>query len=244
MRSELSVWAGAAYPADDATGNACAMLEMAMHAPTKSTGTRMIFLLSLLVAASVALELAASRLRGAKPPADVSLDLDTTQVLPPNLARDPFIAAVPKPTPIVAPRPSVKGEAMIALLAIGAYIAVFGMSVFGGSNVPDLLSVRGNADSSRALAADVLGAQEAPPASAVAVVDATPTETPEPEPTPSEVPTPEPTPERPTQHTLRSGETLTSVAALYGLTVYDLAVANGLTSDRVLAGQVLKIPAR
>jgi LysM repeat protein len=214
---------------------------MAMQTHPKAAGTKLIVFVSLFIAASVAIEVFVSRLRLTKPAASTSFDLDTP-VLPPNLARDPFIAAAPKPAPIVAPRPSVKGEALIAGLAIGAYIAVFGASVFGGNNVPDLLSIRSDGNNSPALAADVLGAQEAPPASAVAIVDAVPTETAAPEPAPTEVPTPEPMPERPTQHTLRSGETLTSVAALYGLTAYDLTVANGLASDRVLAGQVLRIP--
>jgi LysM repeat protein len=43
-------------------------------------------------------------------------------------------------------------------------------------------------------------------------------------------------------HLVRSGDTLSSIAALYGTTVSDLKRANGLTSDTILVGQTLAVP--
>lgn len=43
-------------------------------------------------------------------------------------------------------------------------------------------------------------------------------------------------------HVIRAGETLSSIARLYGTTVHALQAANGLTSDRIYAGTVLYIP--
>jgi LysM repeat protein len=44
-------------------------------------------------------------------------------------------------------------------------------------------------------------------------------------------------------HVVQPGETLSTIARLYGLTVEQLAVANGITNpDRIYAGQVLVIP--
>jgi LysM repeat protein len=204
------------------------------------------FLISVVVALGALIELT-SLLRGqaSRQPQRVNL---APPVLPPNLARDPFINTPPKPAPLIKPRPSVRGEAAIAAVAIGAYLAVFGVSLFGGGNTPDLLNVRGSQDTSQALAAEVLSAQTTSTAFAEPAIPPSPPEAAEPQATPAEAtaveaaPEPEPEPEPPAQHILRTGETLTSVAALYGVTVYDLATANALTTDRVLAGQVLKIP--
>ncbi|MCA9886206.1 MAG: LysM peptidoglycan-binding domain-containing protein [Anaerolineae bacterium] len=46
------------------------------------------------------------------------------------------------------------------------------------------------------------------------------------------------------QYTVVSGDTLTSIAQRYGVTVSDIMLANGMTSDFLQAGQVLIIPAR
>lgn len=45
------------------------------------------------------------------------------------------------------------------------------------------------------------------------------------------------------EHTIQSGETLSEIALLYSVTLANLRAANNLSSDRILAGQVLKIPA-
>ena len=214
---------------------------------SKLTGTRLLILGGLLVGIAALIEVS-RRLRATAPtdPASVPAQEAYVPVLPPNLARDPFLSANPKPPAIVAPRPNVRGEAVIALLAVGAYLAVFAMSAFGGDQAPDLLSIRANGGGkpAPALAADVLSAQstaapvvtESVAPSAAPVMETAPPSLPE--------PTPEATPAPATQHVLRSGETLISVAALYGTTAYDLATANGLTGDLIYAGQVLKIPAR
>jgi murein DD-endopeptidase MepM/ murein hydrolase activator NlpD len=43
-------------------------------------------------------------------------------------------------------------------------------------------------------------------------------------------------------HTVKPGETLFAIARLYGSNVEAMKQANGLTSDRIWAGQVLKVP--
>jgi LysM repeat protein len=210
-----------------------------MHFPASS---RLLILGGLLVVIVTALGRVALRPRdrAAHPaPGESFPDL----AMPPNLARDPFLGAPPKPAPIVAPRPSVRGEALLATIAIGAYVAVFGMSLLGGENTPDLLSIRGGG-STRALTADVLSIQVIPTPTASPVEEAMPPGSEVAQDQPVLEPTPAPEPPRPARHVLRSGETLISVAALYGVTAYDLAAANGLTTDRILAGQVLKIPAQ
>lgn len=45
-------------------------------------------------------------------------------------------------------------------------------------------------------------------------------------------------------HTVKSGETLTSIAARYGVTIRALRSANHLTTDRIVVGQKLTIPAK
>jgi LysM repeat protein len=213
---------------------------------SKLAGPRLLVLGSLLLGIAALIEVS-RRLRATAPTAQASVPPQDAYVpvLPPNLARDPFLSATPKPPAIVAPRPNVRGEAFIAMLAVGAYVAVFAMSAFGGDQAPDLLSIRGNSSSQApAFAADVLSVQST--ASPVATGTVAPSAAPVVDPAPPSLPapTPEATPEAPTQHVLRSGETLISVAALYGTTAYDLATANGLTGDLIYAGQVLKIPAR
>jgi LysM repeat protein len=43
---------------------------------------------------------------------------------------------------------------------------------------------------------------------------------------------------------LQRGETLTSVAGLYGVSIQEIAAANHLTTDLIYAGQTLLIPQR
>lgn len=61
------------------------------------------------------------------------------------------------------------------------------------------------------------------------------------------VPAPAPsTPERPrptgSTHVVKSGDTLGRIARTHKTTVEKLRSINGLTSDRILVGQVLKLP--
>ena len=207
---------------------------------SKLTGTRLLILGGLLVAIAALIEIR-RLLRGrVQFPTAAPVEDTYLRVLPPSLARDPFLNSGPKPPAIVAPRPNVRGEAATAILAVGAYVAVFAMSAFGGDQTPDLLSIRANGsdDWPPAFAADVLSAQSA----TAATETVTPSAAFAPEPSPMPEPTPETEPERPTQHILLSGETLISVAALYGTTAFDLATTNGLTGDLIYAGQVLRIP--
>ena len=74
---------------------------------------------------------------------------------------------------------------------------------------------------------------------------ATPTATPTPTPKPTVIPSPTPTP-TPTKivvkYTVVAGDTLSKIAAKYGVTVTALKAKNNLTSDTIKVGQVLTIP--
>ena len=61
-------------------------------------------------------------------------------------------------------------------------------------------------------------------------------------PKPQVTPTPKPTPAHiPTKHTVRKGETLSSIARKYGTSVANIKKLNGLKSDNIRVGQVLII---
>lgn len=49
---------------------------------------------------------------------------------------------------------------------------------------------------------------------------------------------------KPTKHTLKSGETLSSLSKKYGVSVAEIKKANGMTSDNIRAGQSINIPAK
>jgi LysM repeat protein len=75
---------------------------------------------------------------------------------------------------------------------------------------------------------------------------ATPTKAPTPTPTATATPTksatPTPTPTKVTSYTVVSGDTLTSIAKKFNTTVTILKTLNGLTTDTIKLGQVLKLP--
>lgn len=48
----------------------------------------------------------------------------------------------------------------------------------------------------------------------------------------------------PTSHTLKSGDTLSSLAQKYGVSVADLKKANNLSNDKIRAGDTIKIPSK
>jgi murein DD-endopeptidase MepM/ murein hydrolase activator NlpD len=86
----------------------------------------------------------------------------------------------------------------------------------------------------------LLAALTALPALAFAQDDDTGAQ-PTPETTPE--PTAQATPVRPPSHTVEDGETLTSIAALYEISIADLLLVNGLDeSDLIFPGQTLLIP--
>ncbi len=79
-------------------------------------------------------------------------------------------------------------------------------------------------------------------ATAVPTETAVPTNTPVATPTPAvtDTPIPEPTPRI---HVVQSGETLSGIAAAYGVTTQDLIDANDISNPSlVVVGQELKIP--
>ncbi|MDE6071075.1 MAG: transglycosylase SLT domain-containing protein [Muribaculaceae bacterium] len=47
-----------------------------------------------------------------------------------------------------------------------------------------------------------------------------------------------------TSHKLKNGDTLSSLSKKYGVSIADIKKANGMTSDRLRAGETLKIPAK
>lgn len=49
-------------------------------------------------------------------------------------------------------------------------------------------------------------------------------------------------PDSDSEHTIRSGETLSGIAIRYSISLASLRAANNLSNDRILVGQVLKIP--
>jgi LysM domain len=64
-----------------------------------------------------------------------------------------------------------------------------------------------------------------------------------PTPTPSPLVTPVPTPEiRPTLYEVKPGDALILIGKKFGLTVAQLKQSNGLKTDKIRAGQILKIP--
>jgi LysM repeat protein len=65
---------------------------------------------------------------------------------------------------------------------------------------------------------------------------------PTPTPSPTPRPTSTPTPRAPRIHVVNAGETLRSIAAMYGTNVSAIKARNGLTSDTVFRGQRLIIP--
>lgn len=86
---------------------------------------------------------------------------------------------------------------------------------------------------------------------AVAPADSTAVETPTPTPAPVVAPSAPTTPRqqpatnpRPRTYTVKRGDNLSKIAAKFGVTVNAIKQANGLTSDKIRAGQKLKIPAK
>lgn len=78
---------------------------------------------------------------------------------------------------------------------------------------------------------------------AVTLVETAPPEpAPAPTPEPTPAPTPVPTP-APVRYVVRSGDTISAIAAQFGVRSQDLIVANGLPSNGAIrTGQTLIIP--
>jgi len=60
----------------------------------------------------------------------------------------------------------------------------------------------------------------------------------------SAAPTPSPTPPAPTEYTVLPGDTLSAIAERFGMTVDQIAAANGIEDpDLIIVGQKILIPA-
>jgi LysM repeat protein len=91
---------------------------------------------------------------------------------------------------------------------------------------------------------EVADAPVAAPSPTVSRPDPTPTLTPTPTrtPAPTASPTPSPTTSSATSYTVKSGDTLSGIAARFGTTSKRLRNLNNLSSDLIRIGQVLKLP--
>jgi LysM repeat protein len=85
---------------------------------------------------------------------------------------------------------------------------------------------------------EVADAPVATPSPTVSKPDPTPTRTP----APTASPTPSPTTSSATSYTVKSGDTLSGIAARFGTTAKRLRNLNNLSSDLIRIGQVLKLP--
>jgi nucleoid-associated protein YgaU len=160
-----------------------------------------------------------------------------------------------------------KVEVMAAALLLSAYATIFGASLyarFGGGGLPDLLDLRREVTLEQSPqetpVSEVLGARSTPEAT-----PPEPTATPRP-PAPSsatvtpwaEPPAvatarPEPAGSLPATagarvrsltgvHVVRRGDTLSDLALLYGVSVEQIALVNGLTTTLIFEGQQLRVP--
>ncbi len=145
-------------------------------------------------------------------------------------------------------------DALIAAFVIvslfALYAAVLGMSLLGGDSVPDPLDLRAPAGEDRlpgraaavivriesvmplangaAASAAAAAAAAAPPASSLPVAPTPPAAT--------------PALELSAQHVVQDGETLTSIAALYGADIEQIMRLNGRATDLIFAGEPLVVP--
>lgn len=137
---------------------------------------------------------------------------------------------------------------IVSLFAL--YAAVLGMSLLGGDSVPDPLDLRSPASKDRlpGRAAAVVvriesvmplangaAAAEAPAGAAAGPSAASLPATPAP-------PAASPALERSAQHVVQDGETLTSIAALYGADIEQIMRLNGRATDLIFAGEPLVVP--
>jgi LysM repeat protein len=89
---------------------------------------------------------------------------------------------------------------------------------------------------------DVGGSPSTEPATSSPVASGSAVPSPSGRATPSPKPTSTPVPANATRYKIKSGDTLSSIAARYNTTVKKLKAANGLTTNIIHVGQVLVIP--
>ncbi len=145
--------------------------------------------------------------------------------------------------PVMASKPHVGQGALIGVLAV-AFTAVLVARLAIGGGGPANPAVGAN-PSPTPTASETAGAQAS--ATPTASLPAPPVATPEPSPTlvPTETePTPEPTPDStPATYTVKSGDTMSAIAARFGTTVKKIAKLNGIDDpSRIRVGQVLTLP--
>ena len=132
----------------------------------------------------------------------------------------------------------------LLLIVVAGIGIVLGSQIAGGLGGGTPGSATGGAPASASL--PVAPATPGPSPSPVPTSSPSPSPTSNPTPAPTPSPTPKVTPSaRPTVHVVKSGETLTGIAARYGVTIVALQEANGIKDPNlIIAGQKLVIPAR
>lgn len=156
------------------------------------------------------------------------------------------LAAVSAETPrrSAGARPSIRRIVNVALAVILAVGAALGGLVLGSRLADRAGGGAGDAGGSPAAGVSTVPASVAPLTTPTATPAPTPTASPTtatgPTPSPTAATTPAPTP---VTHRVKPGETLTTIAALYGVTVAALEKANRIADPNLIfTGQVLVIP--
>jgi LysM repeat protein len=155
------------------------------------------------------------------------------------------------PTPAPAPKPPASTNPAPAPAPVPAssttYKVVSGDTLGGiakkyGTTVAAIKTANG-LKSDLILVGQVLKVTGAAPAAKPAPAPA-PKPAPAPAPKPAPAPAPKPAPAQTVSHKVVRGDTLGGIAKKYGTTVAALKSANGLKSDLILVGQVLKVPGK
>lgn len=129
---------------------------------------------------------------------------------------------------------------VIPAVGLVAALGALGLSNLGSGNPP---AGSKPPASFVAVATPTEGQTEvAPTPSVAASPEATPSASPAPTPTPLASLAPTPAPSVSITHTVKSGDTLYDIAIKYGVSVTAIKNLNGLTSNTLHVGQVLKIP--
>lgn len=162
----------------------------------------------------------------------------------------PLSERIQKPAPVVepAPRPQMNlsdvnypwRPSPFFFMAIVGVVAVSLCGLFALRMV-DAAPAVNNVDGTATALAVVVNTPTNTP-TLTATPDSSATATPSETPTVTPTPFPTDTPQPPRFHTVQSGETIISIALLYGITVDSIIEANGVNPTTIQGGQDLQIP--